>query len=116
MVSELRKLFELKVSGKLGPESQGDKQVRILNRTVEWTSDGIRYEHDSRHAEIVVKQFKMHDKGVISVVTPDVKDDSVSDETPLDAAMSSLYRSLKKRINYQVNGGANVASWNKLKE
>ena len=57
LVSKLREHLELKVSGKLGPEETDDKQVRILNRTVEWTPEGVRYEPDARHAEIVVKQL-----------------------------------------------------------
>ena len=39
------------------------------------TASGIRYEPDSRHAEIVAKQLKMHDKGVSPVGTPGVKED-----------------------------------------
>merc|ERR1711965_94005 len=57
LAGQLRQYFELKVSAKLGPEDTDDKQVRILNRTVEWTNQGIRYEPDARHAEIVVKQL-----------------------------------------------------------
>ena len=73
----------------------------------------------------------MHDKGVNSVVTPGVKDDSGQDDTPLDAEMSSLHRSLTMRINYLAQDRADlqyagkelarsmaaptVASWNKLK-
>ena len=73
----------------------------------------------------------MHDKGANSVVTPGVKEDSVSDDTPLEPSMSSLYRSLTMRINYLAQDRADlqyagkelaramaaptVSAWNKLK-
>ena len=82
-------------------------RVRILNRMAAWTDEGIEYEPDSRHAELVVKQLKMHEKGVNSVITPGVKEDR-EDDTPLDASMSSLYRSLTMRINYLAQDRADL--------
>ena len=35
-----------KVRARLGPNSTDDKSVRILNRVVYWTTEGIRYEPD----------------------------------------------------------------------
>ena len=38
--------FEAKFRGRLGPDNGDDKAVRILNRHVTWTNEGIRYEAD----------------------------------------------------------------------
>ena len=46
-----------------------DKSIRILNRVVEWTSSGISYEADQRHAEIIVKQLGL-EKESRSLSTP----------------------------------------------
>ena len=48
------KNFEVKFKARLGPEDSDDQAVRILNRVVEWTDEGIRYEADQRHAEIII--------------------------------------------------------------
>ena len=103
----LREHFELKVSGKLGRDATDDKQVRILNRTVAWTKDGIEYEPDGRHAELVVKHLKMHEKGVNSVITPGVKEER-EDDTPLHGDMCTVYRSLTMRINYLAQDRADL--------
>ena len=34
-----------------------DKGVRILNRIVTWDEEGIRYEVDQRHADIIIRQL-----------------------------------------------------------
>ena len=31
-------------------------EVRVLNRTLRWTSGGIGYEPDQRHAELIMKE------------------------------------------------------------
>ena len=51
LITSLQAHFELKVSGRLGSDPDDDKAVRILNRTVRWTSEGILYESDVRHAD-----------------------------------------------------------------
>ena len=53
LVKEMEKGYELKCTI-VGPEAGPSKEVRILNKRVRWTQDGIQYECDRRHAEIVV--------------------------------------------------------------
>ena len=50
------KTFEAKV-GILGPDADEEKQVKILNRILTWAKDGILYEADQRHAEMVVSEL-----------------------------------------------------------
>ena len=46
----IQQRMSTKVKGRLGPEDTDLKQMRVLNRIVEWTDNGIRYEADQRHA------------------------------------------------------------------
>ena len=39
----------------LGPDAGQTAEIRVLNRVLRWTKDGIQYEPDQRHAEIIVK-------------------------------------------------------------
>ena len=46
--------------------ARGDevKQIKLLNRTISWTEEGIQWEADARHAQIVVEQLGLkHAKG-----------------------------------------------------
>ena len=47
----IRSKFEVRFRARLGPEDKDDKSVRLLNRVIEWTPEGIRYEAAQRHAE-----------------------------------------------------------------
>ena len=47
------------------------KEMRVLNRIVRITPDGLLYEADPRHAEMLIKAFKLEDSK--PVVTPGVK-------------------------------------------
>ena len=49
--------YEVKFRGRVGPGEDDDKSIRILNRVVEWTEEGIRYEADQRHADIIVSKM-----------------------------------------------------------
>ena len=61
----LKTIFLIKDRGALGPESHDLKEIRLLNRIIAWESDGIRYEADQRHSEILVSEFELNTaKGV----------------------------------------------------
>ena len=51
---KIQERFEVKFRGRLGPAASDEKSIIILNRIVSWTSEGIEYEPDQRHAEIIV--------------------------------------------------------------
>ena len=51
----------------LGPDTQDNQQVQILNRIVSWTPEGLEYEADPRHVELIVKELGLENaKGVQS--------------------------------------------------
>jgi len=49
--------FEAKVKGRVGPGISDDKSMRVLNRVIHWTPEGIEYEADQRHAEIIISEL-----------------------------------------------------------
>ena len=91
-----------KVKGRLGPGPKDQKTMRVLNRIVEWTDRGIRYEADQRHAEIICRELGYNDdtKGV---VTPGLKLESDYNpelDMPLNEEESSRFRAMAARANY----------------
>ena len=52
---QLKKRFQVKLRGMLGPSSKDDKEITILNRTVSWDKNGITYKVDPRHVDIVIQ-------------------------------------------------------------
>ena len=66
--------MDLKLRGRLG-EEQGDlKEIRLLNRIIRLDADGIRYEADPRHAELLGRALGFEQckpKGTPSSKDPD---------------------------------------------
>ena len=56
---KIKERYEVKMRGRLGPEDKGDKALRILNRVVLWTDEGIVIEADQRHADIIVQSMNI---------------------------------------------------------
>ena len=56
----------------LGPDEDEDDEVRILNRVIKWTSEGITYEADQRHAELIIEGMDASN----FVATPGSRDDA----------------------------------------
>ena len=70
--TELAKHFELKITGRIGEGVDGDNEMRILNRIVAVTKDGVTYEADPRHVDLM-----NHSLGITNanaVASPGVKD------------------------------------------
>ena len=79
--TELAKSFELKIRRRIG-ENTELKTMRILRRIVTLTPEGLIYESDPRHAELMVRNLSLgKSKGV---GTPGVKLPDISDEAPKD--------------------------------
>ena len=89
--------FLVKVIGQLGGDDDELMELRVLNRVVRWTRDGVRLEADPRHQEILVAT----EPGG-AVLTPGVKEQLFGElaETPLDADATSGFRSEAARCNY----------------
>jgi hypothetical protein len=68
---EMDKRFLVKVIGKLGGDSGDLQELRVLNRVLRWTADGVYAEADPRHQEILIAQLA---KDLKSLSTPGVKE------------------------------------------
>ena len=74
-----------------------------MNRIVTWTPEGIKYEADQRHGEIILKQLGLQEEGAKAVLTPGVKQELGTTEEELEELSikeASLYRAMTARGNY----------------
>ena len=90
--------FEVKFRGRIGPSKNDEESIRLLNRVFEWSDQGITFEADQRHADLIVQDLGLagDSKGL---TTPGSKSKEI-DETPLNAEDATLYRSNAARGNY----------------
>ena len=71
---ELASRFEIKRRGHIGECDGCVREIRILNRILRLTDDGLRYEADPRHAEMLVRALDL--ESASSVMTPGIKEES----------------------------------------
>ena len=86
-----------------GPESGMKDEIQILNRTLRWTKEGITYEADQRHAEIVIKEMNMKKANAVSTPTvPEPSEEANSRSSSLDMTKdeASRFEGLVARVNY----------------
>ena len=55
----------------MGGGKDDDKEVTILGRIVRWTPEGIEYEADPKHAQVILRD--LGSKGGKEVTSPAVK-------------------------------------------
>ena len=89
--------FLMKVVGKLGRDQEVSKELRVLNRILRWTPQGITYEADPRHVELPIKEFSPTGGSVKTAGTKVV--DSEFDE-PLQGHEVRRFRGGAARANY----------------
>jgi hypothetical protein len=71
---QLASRFEIKRRGHIGESEGCIKEIRILNRILRLTDEGLRCEADPRHAEMLVKALGLDNAS--SVLTPGIKEDN----------------------------------------
>ena len=99
VAKQMAKRYKLKLRGTLGPDSWDDQEITLLNRVLRWTSSGIIYEADPRHAEMTISALGLQDSKPVG--TPGVKPSGQGeDEGPLSESDKSQYRALVARANY----------------
>ena len=75
-LSWMRKEFEKQwevTANILGPEANQLDEIRVLNRVIRWTKDGLEYEPDQRHAEIAIRELGLEASKAVS--TPGTKEE-----------------------------------------
>ena len=75
---KLSEAYELKTKY-LGPDvARGHvSEMRVLNRVIAWSEDGITYEPDQRHAELIIKDMGLSGSSN-GVVTPGGRKDDAN--------------------------------------
>ena len=73
MGEQCEKHVEVILKGKLGLEKRDLREMRVLNRIVRVSEDGLAYEPDPRHAELIVEKLQLQD--VNPLTTPHADDD-----------------------------------------
>ena len=101
MRTQLEKKYSVKTET-LGPGPNDKKQIKFLNRIVTWhDTEGISYEVDPRHIEIILKQLQLTEAKIVT--TPGTKEEGRTSEdhkTELTDKEATLYRALVARCNY----------------
>ena len=92
--------YGIKLRGRFGPEKKDYNKITILNRCLEWRQDGIYYELDPRHAEIIVKEMEV--SNAASVVSQGVETSALSEEDDplLDREHAHKFRRIIARANF----------------
>ena len=92
--------YELTESGRLGPGPQDDKEVKVLNRIVRWTAQGVEYEADPRQSERLIGECGL--TGATPMTTPGVKISYQEHEAdnPLEKDLHTPFRGSAARSNY----------------
>ena len=92
--------YDIKVRAKLGPDKTDDKEVTILNRCVSWTKNGIIYEADPRHVEILVNELGLHEAKPSSTPGTKMVLKESDDDPHLDQSKATKFRQLIARCNF----------------
>ena len=104
----------------MGLEAGQEREIRVLNRILRWESNGIVYEPDQRHAEMIIRDLSLETAG--SVLTPGTRAEhdvasapsgmpsiELEDEPELMSAEDSTrFRGLGARCNYLAQDRADI--------
>ena len=96
----MRDEYDIKVRGKLGPDKSDDKSITILNRCVTWTKEGIIYEADPRHVEILVNELGLHEAKPSSTPGSKITMKDTDEDPHLDSSKATKFRQLIARCNF----------------
>ena len=100
---KIQEIYEIKAEF-LGPKVEGAQtEVRVLNRTIRWTDEGLEYEPDQRHSELIIEQMGMANCKAVSI--PTCTEVEYNESLRLESGLLSereatLYRAIAARLNY----------------
>ena len=94
----LKKRYQYKMRGRLGPRKTDSREIRVLNWYVRWPEFGEpEYEADPRHAQLILKTLNLENAKEVN--SPIVKRD-IHNDGELPSAQVTTYRSLTMRGAY----------------
>ena len=95
--AELKKKYEIELRGMIGPSPHDDKTATILNRLIEWRPEGIWYEADARHVDILLDNLSISPNTKTTSMEPSTHD---KDSVPLIPDDATRYRADVARMNF----------------
>ena len=57
--AKMEEHFLCKINGRLGGGATDSREVRLLNRVIRWGPDGLKYEADPRHTELLIRDLEL---------------------------------------------------------
>ena len=107
----LKKEYELKVRGRLGPDEKDIKRIDILGRILEYRSWGLSWRADPRHRKMVLEHFGFIPETKHLTTTGNKNADKFEGEqgqVELDKAEATNFRAIVARTNYMAADCPNV--------
>jgi hypothetical protein len=107
---KMRKWYEIKIRGRLGPEPKDDKQIVILGRIVKWHGWGITWQADPRHRRLVCEHYGFTDstKPIVVNGVKETEEEIEGEDILLDDEESTHYRAICARMNFAAQDCPNV--------
>jgi len=104
--------FLCKVEGRIGSGRSDKKEARVLGRVIKWSEDGLTYEADPRHVEILIRDLGIGEER--TVVTPGTKEEKRSEEETLEDVLTDpkeirKFRGAAARANYLAQDRPEIA-------
>ena len=102
LIEKMKENFELKAQ-MLGPEKGSTKEIRILNRLIRWTGQGIEYEADQRHSQKIVSDLRLKDAKTVATPCseePEMKEDKEIEDPLEEWQTETKFRAVAARLNY----------------
>ena len=105
LIRKFKERYEIKTQ-MIREAADLDKQLQILNRTMRWSSRGLRIEADPRHVKEVIRALGLEGaspaptSGVAAKGETRVEDNEDSTEPELGHEETTMFRAVAKRLNY----------------
>ena len=98
----------MQAQGRMGPGKDDLKEIRILNRIVTWTEEGVEHEGDQRHVEIACKEYGLKTGSKAALLPGSKEKPSDKEEVQLPPFEVRSYRGGVARANYLGQGGSDI--------
>ena len=98
----IKQRYEVEFKARLGVEEQDDRSVFLLNRTIQWDANGISYEADQRHMEIILRDLGLREQTNTTPI-PYIRQTVEQVESPgpeLERRAATMYRAIVARGIY----------------
>ena len=97
----MRDWFDIKVRAILGEDPDDDKEVTRLGRIVRWTDNGIEFEADPKHRQLIMETFGFNEdsKGLVSNGEKEFRQEPGDNEV-MEKEEATEFRGVVARMNF----------------